>query len=194
MSIGRNDPCPCGSGKKYKRCCGAARKEASTLELVPGSADDNPCRDQVWEADVVPVPIALDDDPAARPAGVLVVSGDQILAHDFMGQAPAEPEALAGILEEAVRRAAAEAGGLPGALWVRHESIKTALAAASGLKTVRLAAATSLPGGRTRCGCSPAGAQPLAIPAAARGTPPLTPPSRWAPTLTLPVQRRNLGA
>ncbi|HLN83423.1 MAG TPA: SEC-C metal-binding domain-containing protein, partial [Candidatus Binatia bacterium] len=19
---GRNDPCPCGSGKKYKRCCG----------------------------------------------------------------------------------------------------------------------------------------------------------------------------
>ena len=20
--IGRNDPCPCGSGKKYKRCCG----------------------------------------------------------------------------------------------------------------------------------------------------------------------------
>ncbi|MFN5406165.1 SEC-C metal-binding domain-containing protein, partial [Bradyrhizobium sp.] len=22
--IGRNDPCPCGSGKKYKRCCGAA--------------------------------------------------------------------------------------------------------------------------------------------------------------------------
>ncbi len=22
--IGRNDPCPCGSGKKYKRCCGKA--------------------------------------------------------------------------------------------------------------------------------------------------------------------------
>lgn len=22
--IGRNDPCPCGSGKKYKKCCGAA--------------------------------------------------------------------------------------------------------------------------------------------------------------------------
>ena len=20
--IGRNEPCPCGSGKKYKRCCG----------------------------------------------------------------------------------------------------------------------------------------------------------------------------
>jgi len=22
--IGRNEPCPCGSGKKYKKCCGAA--------------------------------------------------------------------------------------------------------------------------------------------------------------------------
>jgi len=21
---GRNDPCPCGSGKKYKKCCGAS--------------------------------------------------------------------------------------------------------------------------------------------------------------------------
>ena len=21
--VGRNDPCPCGSGKKYKQCCGA---------------------------------------------------------------------------------------------------------------------------------------------------------------------------
>ena len=23
--IGRNDPCPCGSGKKYKKCCGKGR-------------------------------------------------------------------------------------------------------------------------------------------------------------------------
>ncbi|MDZ7721286.1 MAG: SEC-C metal-binding domain-containing protein [candidate division KSB1 bacterium] len=21
-NVGRNDPCPCGSGKKYKNCCG----------------------------------------------------------------------------------------------------------------------------------------------------------------------------
>src|SRR5207249_234995 len=21
MKVGRNDPCPCGSGKKYKKCC-----------------------------------------------------------------------------------------------------------------------------------------------------------------------------
>ena len=23
-AVGRNDPCPCGSGKKYKKCCGQA--------------------------------------------------------------------------------------------------------------------------------------------------------------------------
>ena len=22
VKVGRNDPCPCGSGRKYKRCCG----------------------------------------------------------------------------------------------------------------------------------------------------------------------------
>jgi len=22
IKIGRNEPCPCGSGKKYKKCCG----------------------------------------------------------------------------------------------------------------------------------------------------------------------------
>lgn len=30
--IGRNDPCPCGSGKKYKKCC--ASKEELTVEVV----------------------------------------------------------------------------------------------------------------------------------------------------------------
>jgi hypothetical protein len=24
--VSRNDPCPCGSGKKYKKCCGAKRQ------------------------------------------------------------------------------------------------------------------------------------------------------------------------
>ncbi len=26
QKVGRNDPCPCGSGKKYKKCCGASNK------------------------------------------------------------------------------------------------------------------------------------------------------------------------
>ena len=27
VQIGRNSPCPCGSGKRYKRCCGAGKGE-----------------------------------------------------------------------------------------------------------------------------------------------------------------------
>ena len=30
--IGRNDPCPCGSGKKYKKCCES--KETISIEKV----------------------------------------------------------------------------------------------------------------------------------------------------------------
>ena len=26
--VGRNDPCPCGSGQKYKKCCGRNSTEA----------------------------------------------------------------------------------------------------------------------------------------------------------------------
>jgi len=36
VKIGRNNQCPCGSGKKYKRCC--EQKEAAMAEqkLPPG--------------------------------------------------------------------------------------------------------------------------------------------------------------
>ena len=33
MKVNRNDPCPCGSGKKYKRCC-MARDKAAQAERV----------------------------------------------------------------------------------------------------------------------------------------------------------------
>lgn len=32
MTIGRNDPCPCGSGKKYKKCCFDKDKPADTAK------------------------------------------------------------------------------------------------------------------------------------------------------------------
>jgi len=36
LTPGRNEPCPCGSGRKFKRCCGAIRaKEASPALLRP---------------------------------------------------------------------------------------------------------------------------------------------------------------
>src|SRR3954452_16556099 len=32
MKVGRNDPCPCGSGKKYKKCCLVKDQEASSSQ------------------------------------------------------------------------------------------------------------------------------------------------------------------
>ena len=29
MTVGRNEPCPCGSGKKYKHCCALRKDRAS---------------------------------------------------------------------------------------------------------------------------------------------------------------------
>lgn len=31
----RNDPCPCGSGKKYKKCCGAKEAPQKTFSANP---------------------------------------------------------------------------------------------------------------------------------------------------------------
>ena len=35
--VGRNDPCPCGSGRKFKRCCGGGDAEKS-LRILTGQA------------------------------------------------------------------------------------------------------------------------------------------------------------
>ena len=47
--IGRNDPCPCGSGKKYKRCCLAKDAEAQTQALAAAPAP--PAHDQLGFCD-----------------------------------------------------------------------------------------------------------------------------------------------
>jgi hypothetical protein len=53
MSIGRNDPCHCGSGKKYKKCCqdkdraeAQAKKQAATplARFDPGTDDSYPAK------------------------------------------------------------------------------------------------------------------------------------------------------
>ncbi len=39
--IGRNDPCPCGSGKKYKHCCLNAKKEP--IDLIESAKERQEC-------------------------------------------------------------------------------------------------------------------------------------------------------
>lgn len=53
--VGRNDPCPCGSGKKYKACCmqkeqskmvGGKRKFTAKLLSGPAATVQNPVQQQ----------------------------------------------------------------------------------------------------------------------------------------------------
>lgn len=47
QKVGRNDPCPCGSGKKYKQCCFKLAHQKKKIKAVvirsgpkPGAAPD----------------------------------------------------------------------------------------------------------------------------------------------------------
>jgi hypothetical protein len=43
--IGRNQPCPCGSGRKYKRCCGAPKNlqpQVKAVRAMPTQVIDPP--------------------------------------------------------------------------------------------------------------------------------------------------------
>jgi hypothetical protein len=40
MKTGRNDPCPCGSGRKFKKCCVAKESEAFAAAVAAGAAAD----------------------------------------------------------------------------------------------------------------------------------------------------------
>ena len=73
---GRNDPCPCGSGKKYKRCCLAKDEEAERTLTAVAQAP-------LWEiSDVAAdIPDADDEDTeyalatASNAAAELVLDG-----------------------------------------------------------------------------------------------------------------------
>ncbi|HSZ59674.1 MAG TPA: SEC-C metal-binding domain-containing protein [Tepidisphaeraceae bacterium] len=60
MKTGRNDPCHCGSGKKYKKCCLAKDQEESSRQAVIPPGPSVP----VDEAPAAPVP----PDPIAQRA------------------------------------------------------------------------------------------------------------------------------
>ena len=61
MSVSRNDPCPCGSGKKYKKCC-LAQDEKSAAEQ----------RRQAEEADAALLKYVAELDELSNQANELI--------------------------------------------------------------------------------------------------------------------------
>jgi len=89
--IGRNDPCACGSGKKYKKCC-MARDEAAALAARPAQAAAAPAR-QPSLASYFQEHDDLDELTEASNAVVdMVHAGDldaaEQAAHDLLARFP----------------------------------------------------------------------------------------------------------
>jgi hypothetical protein len=70
MKIGRNDPCPCGSGKKYKKCCldkapALATQQNQEEEGLGGlnAGEPDSWADLPESADVAPDCEEIQDDP-----------------------------------------------------------------------------------------------------------------------------------
>ena len=147
MSPSRNDPCPCGSGKKYKNCCidaDAARERS--LRLVQGNgtrtaADDGSLRvtadvlrsirrDHIWELDAVPVPLAIDGDMPGRYCVVLLTANGFVLDAHIQAAPPSEPEQVASMLvarlQQVVAQHRAQSGvalPTPATLHIRHAEV-----------------------------------------------------------------------
>jgi radical SAM superfamily enzyme YgiQ (UPF0313 family) len=62
-AVGRNDPCPCGSGKKYKYCCGQPRPMAEVLYVHPAKQD----------VDLYAEQRGTPERPMGRPYGLIPV-------------------------------------------------------------------------------------------------------------------------
>ena len=62
-TVGRNDPCPCGSGRKYKRCCLPRDEAAAAGERARAAAREH----------VAPLPAPDDDDDGLEEASNRVI-------------------------------------------------------------------------------------------------------------------------
>ena len=154
---GRNDPCPCGSGSKYKKCCADAdeRRERSLRLIGPDPspaagrsgaagarggrtvASDPAVREALrvaaregdWQVDAVPLNVGVADSVDDRFVGVFVVAGGMVLDVEMVKMRSAEPEEVARLLADRVRAAAAIHDHWPERVQVRHDVLEPVLGA-----------------------------------------------------------------
>ncbi|CAN5138046.1 hypothetical protein BH23GEM4_BH23GEM4_23700 [soil metagenome] len=177
MSTGRNDPCPCGSGKKYKHCCMGRDQAAEQVQhrfgLAPVSAADHAARG-VWQVDLTPLAIRIKADAAARPAATLVVENGVVLDVDLEAAPPSDTEAIAAELERVIARTAKRTGAWPHRVEVRDAEVAghlSGLLAAREVEVIR----------RARLDALDALADDLRehLGGAARAMPPASSPETW---------------
>ena len=141
MKTGRNDPCPCGSGRKYKHCC-LPLEQADRGGVHRGPEVRRAAKGDVWQIDMVPLTAWITAEPDARPTAVLVVADGFVIHAETLARPSAEPEDVARTLADELRQAAVRLAKFPQVVLVRHEQLAPMIAAhlrASGREaTVRV--------------------------------------------------------
>jgi len=132
LKVGRNDPCPCGSGKKYKKCCLPLDREAGGAS-APGDPAAGAVRraaveSRDWEVDLVSLPGTVEGQPAARHAAVFVVARGLIIHSETLDRPSPEPEAMAEVLARGVLETATKIEHFPKRVLVREHVVAEAMA------------------------------------------------------------------
>lgn len=125
--VGRNDPCPCGSGRKYKKCCLGRERDAPTPIFLTREVREAAAEAPAWQADLVPLPIAFDDDPTTRPAALMVSADGFVIGNEILSRPSAEWDDVARLIDLAIGAAADAVGSLPDEVEVRHDEVADAL-------------------------------------------------------------------
>lgn len=135
MKVSRNDPCPCGSGRKYKACClpRDQARERSERFVSPEDVAESEARvaeearrAPFWEADVVPLAGTFTE--TGSPGSLVIVgAAGFILGGDVLGRRPAGAGARARAVLDAVMAASRKTGVLPERLHVRDAGFAEAL-------------------------------------------------------------------
>ncbi|HEU4365101.1 MAG TPA: UPF0149 family protein, partial [Candidatus Krumholzibacteria bacterium] len=106
--VGRNDPCPCGSGNKFKHCCGASAgvraPEPGRGAAPPPTAQHvrGPREKGTWIAGLAEFPGFVDGEgPPYRPVAALVLDGEGLI----LAASLQRPEKRQEAVTDAVRQA-----------------------------------------------------------------------------------------
>lgn len=98
-----------------------------------------------WEADLAPVAGRFSDDPAARPALILVTAGPIAVHVDVLSRPPSDPAGVARTIEDAIVTAAERVGAPPSEIVVRSGEVARLLADATSLLDTAVRASDELP-------------------------------------------------
>ncbi len=102
-----------------------AKDLAAGVGRTGNGADEDGRRE--WVADVVPLPIAIEDGDSPRPVSLLVIANGLVLHQNILGRLAGEADAVADALAEGVTQAARSVGWYPETVIVRHQEVAAAL-------------------------------------------------------------------